>query len=368
MQFSQEFGWGLLGCGRFGRFCLEAIRSAPAGQLPVRPVAVADQDPALAQSLASELGLEACTPEQLLAHPEVAIVHVATPPWTHAALTRQALEAGRHVLCEKPLGLGLAEVDELVELASHSGRILAVNHLLRYNELLVTVKRILGECLLGQPIRAFLENYAEDEQLPPEHWFWNSDQSGGIFIEHGVHFFDLQRWWFGEGQILAAVTEERQPGQVDRYFSLTRHAGGVLSTCYHGFDQPRRLDRADHRILCERGDLRISGWIPERLEVNGICSDEQLSALQALTVWDQMEVVERFYGEDRRCRGRGNDYLVDLRFRASKELTQPKPELYASMFLSLLCDQFGNPNPRLSALDAREAVSLAEAATRIARA
>ena len=53
------------------------------------------------------------------------------------------------------------------------------------------------------PARHF-ENYASDENLPPEHWFWDRSKSGGIFIEHGVHFFDLFAGWLGPGTVAAA--------------------------------------------------------------------------------------------------------------------------------------------------------------------
>jgi predicted dehydrogenase len=48
-------------------------------------------------------------------------------------------------------------------------------------------------------------NEAGDEGLGPEHWFWDRDTSGGIFVEHGVHFFDLVASWLGAGHVVAAV-------------------------------------------------------------------------------------------------------------------------------------------------------------------
>lgn len=314
--------YGLIGCGRFGQFCLEALRS------PFEPVAAADLDP----SLAARTGLPGGSPGELLARPEVEMVHIATPPWTHYELTRAALLAGKHVLCEKPLALTLEQAEELVTLASEKRLRLAVNHLLRYSELLQAVKRILDSEVLGKPLHAFFENYAQNEHLPPDHWFWDPERSGGIFIEHGVHFFDLHRWWFGPGQVLASVL---QPQQVS---CLALH-GEVNVHSYHGFTQPARLDRADHRIVCERGDLRIAGWIPETLEVHG------LADLSGVCPWTSLSVHD---GET----------------RARWQLSEEKAARYAEMFRMLLRDQFASTSmPRLSATDALEAVRVACQAT-----
>lgn len=324
--------YGLIGCGRFGQFCLEALANHP----QVRPLAVADEDPEAAQRMAAAFGLEACSPAELLQR--VDLVHIATPPATHFELARQALEAGLAVLCEKPLALSVADCDQLLALARAP---LGANHLLRFNPLVGLVEQILASDVLGQPLHAFFENYAQDEHLGPQHWFWNRRLSGGILLEHAVHFFDLHRLWFGSGEVLHAVAQTR-PGsdQQDRVLSLARH-GQVLVTSYHGFDQPARLDRADHRILCQRGQLELVGWIPMELRATGLTPDQvhSLSALPGLTP---------------RC---GHDQLV-------WRLEMDRSELYASMFCSLVSDLLG-PR-RLTAEDAREAVRLGQAAARLA--
>ncbi|MGE0495480.1 MAG: Gfo/Idh/MocA family protein [Vulcanimicrobiota bacterium] len=329
MQLSS---YGLIGCGRFGQFCVQAL----ANHSHVRPLAVADGDAEAAQRLAAAFGLQACSPAELLQR--VDLVHIATPPATHFELARQALEAGVAVLCEKPLALSVADCDQLLALARAP---LGANHLLRFNPLVGLVEQILASGVLGQPLHAFFENYAQDEHLGPQHWFWDRSLSGGIFLEHAVHFFDLHRLWFGPGEILQAVAQTR-PGtdQQDRVFSLARH-GQVLVTSYHGFDQPARLDRADHRILCQRGQLELLGWIPMKLRATGLTPDQ----IQSLTALAKLPPQA------------SDDQLV-------WRLEVDRSELYASMFCSLVSDLLG-PR-RLTAEDAREAVRLSEAATRTA--
>ncbi len=132
-------------------------------------------------------------------------------------------------MCEKPLALSCSQADILVRTASETGRLLTVNHMLRYSPLLEFAKAVVEEQLLGEPRHAFFENYAGDEQLSPMHWFWDRRRSGGIFLEHTVHFFDLHDWWFGSGEVLAAHAETR-PGteQQDRVWCQARYEGGTL--------------------------------------------------------------------------------------------------------------------------------------------
>jgi predicted dehydrogenase len=365
----RQWTYGLIGCGRFGSFCLESLR----GWERLRPSAAADVICSLAEEVAGKFSLSACaTTQELLGRPEVDLILISTPPETHHSLTLQALQAGKHVICEKPLALTLEQADELIRAAAAAGRLLAVNHVLRYSPLFETAERIIQERILGEPLHYFFENYAEDERLPRDHWFWESSKSGGIFIEHGVHFFDLYHWWFGRGEVLAAHAETR-PGtnQVDRVWCALRHQNGVLGHHYHGFDQPVRLDRADHRIVFERGELAVFGWIPMELRLRGIVNDEQEQRLRQICRECETVVVQRYENSEQYCRGRGNDYRVTVRIEMTQSLKQDKGLIYGEMIKSLLDDQLRlleEPGhiPRLQIEDARQALATAVEATDIA--
>ncbi|MFQ6048112.1 MAG: Gfo/Idh/MocA family protein, partial [Phycisphaerae bacterium] len=263
---------------------------------------------------------------------------------------------------------------ELVEAARSRGVWLAVNHLLRHSGLLGTVKRLIDSGLLGEPLRAVLENYAEDERVPADHWFWDERKSGGIFIEHGVHFFDLYRWWFGRGSVLAARLH-RRPGtaQADRAWCVVEYDNGVVGQFYHGFDQTYRLDRAEHRIVFERGDVRVIGWVPMELQVYGIVDDRQRQELQALCSQANLELLEHYGPQQQLCHGRGKTYRVTCRLLLRQVLpAERRGQVYSEMFESLLGDQLERlederHRPAVTAEDAREAVGLAAAATDLAR-
>ena len=139
--------------------------------------------------------------------------HATTSTWSTSPRPRSciipqamaALRAGKHVICEKPLAMTVAQADEMIAEAHRHDRLLVANLMQRYNPVSDAVGRLVEAKVLGEPLHGSFENYASDENLGPGHWFWDRSKSGGIFIEHGVHFFDLFAGWLGPGRVVAAA-------------------------------------------------------------------------------------------------------------------------------------------------------------------
>jgi len=360
-------GYGLIGCGGFGEFCLQAVGDV-AG---LRAVAVADVVRAAADRLASPFGLAAhYDPADLSARDDVQLVHVATPPSSHHELVLAAVRAGKHVLCEKPLAMNISQADEMLRAAAKAGRIVPVNFVLRYNEVTEAVRRIIDSGALGKVLSARLTNCAGDTKLGPDHWFWDKSISGGIFIEHGVHFFDLYSYWLGSAEMLAAHTERREgTGQEDRVMCLMRHDSGAVTSHYHGFDQIAPLDRTDHRLVCELGDIRVEGWIPLTVEVNAAVDDERQEKLAACCDGAEIETLAD-YG-DEQVMGRGKEHHVTRRVRMRWTPNADMQAVYADSFRALLADQIAyirdrSHRRRITEANGRDAVALAEAAVKLA--
>jgi len=333
----QSFGYALIGCGAFGQFCLEQYEAMD----ELRKVAVADVQPETAHAVAERFGVEACrSPEALFARDDVDIVHVATPPYTHKDLVLNALHADKHVLCEKPLAIDLNDARELVDAARERGRVLAVNLIMRYNPLCETVKRIVDEQLLGEPLHGFFENYAKDEPLPPDHWFWKPESSGGIFVEHGVHFFDLFEWWLGSGEVVAAQECARPGTGIIEQVNCTAVYGSALVNFYHGFHQATRMDRQELRLVFERGSIRLFEWVPTRIEIDCIATRDTAGALDQMIENVRKEAaIETYSGPDRNVTSRHKSYEVDGRYVIEADVGMTKPELYGHTLCGLLADQ-----------------------------
>lgn len=335
-----SLGYGLIGCGAFGRFCATQYASLPGLAL----VAVADTNRSLAEQTARDFGVPALDVETLLSLPEVDLVHIATPPGTHLDLALSAIQAGKHVLCEKPLALDLASARKMIDAAQARGRILAVNLIMRYNPLAEAVHQILEEKLLGETLHGTFENLAQDETLGPDHWFWTPSASGGIFIEHAVHFFDLFEWWLGPGRVVAAQQGRRPDNKsiVEHVGSTSVHGSGTWVNQYHGFHQAGRMDRQEFRIVCERGDLLLREWVPTQLTVDGLMDEETLARIQELVPHSTTELVERYTDSTRMVRSRHKAYAVDGRWTVSGNTGMEKPALYGFVVRSLMSDQLAS--------------------------
>jgi predicted dehydrogenase len=329
--------YGLIGCGGFGRFCLkEYLRMEE-----VVCVAVADHQPDLARKTGEALQVHACaSPKELLDRTDIDLVHLATPPFTHAGLATAALESGFHVLCEKPLAITMIDAERLARLAAVQGRVLAVNLVMRYNPLCRAVKNLVESRVLGDPLHALLVNAAQDETLARDHWFWDRERSGGIFIEHGVHFFDLFEWWFGPGEVLSA-DQILRPGAdfIDQVHCSVRFGASTLATFYHGFHQMLRRDQQEWLIVFEQGTLRMHEWVPTRLELDASLSEAGLEALVALLPGARVEIVERYGDSEHHATSRHRQRRVDLRVKVTDEPGLPKSDLYGQMLRDLLRDQ-----------------------------
>ena len=367
---AQPFGYGLIGCGMFGQFCLRQYTSMDG----LRPVAAADVQPEAARAVADRFGVEACdSPETLLERDDVDIVHIATPPFTHKDIVMAALRAGKHVLCEKPLAIDLDDAREMVEVAREAGRVLALNLIMRYNPISETVKHIIDKRLLGEPLHGFFENYAKDEPLPPDHWFWQRDKSGGIFIEHGIHFFDLFAWWLGPGRVVSAQETLRPDTAIVEQVNCTASYGDVLVNFYHGFHQAARMDRQEMRLLFERGTVRLFEWVPTQIEIDCIATKETQTALKAvLQRIEAVDAVETYTGIARKVVSRHKSYEVDGRYLIRADVGMAKPDLYGHVLRCLRSDQLaaiGDPGHtrRVTEENGLTSLDMAAAATELAR-
>ncbi|MGN6725967.1 MAG: Gfo/Idh/MocA family protein [Tepidisphaeraceae bacterium] len=368
---ANPLGYALVGAGSFGNFCLQQYRTLPA----IRCVGVFDFNADATRKTAGDFSIKAYdSMESLLADPEVQLLHLATPPYTHAELAATALRAGKHVLCEKPLALTVDDGRRMIELARERDRVLAVNLIMRYDPLNRIVDEILKQKLLGEVIAGGLLNLARDNQLSPKHWFWDPAKSGGIFVEHAVHFFDLFEMWLGPGQVRTAIQSTR-PGNaeiVEQVRCVTEYAGGVLVEQYHGFHQPEQMDRQELRIICERGDLLLRGWLTESIEIDALLTSTQVDRIKELVAGYSTSIASTS-SADRTIAARHKMWDADGRYRIGARLPFSKLELYGNVIRDLMADQAAYANdashPRvITEANGLRSLELAARATELARA
>src|SRR5437868_6960173 len=327
---------GVIGCGGFGLFALQQFIQVPG----VKLVSMAGTHRPAALAAAARFGVENVDDiGGLLRRADVDVVYIATPPFLHHPQALAALEAGKHVIVEKPLALTVGQADELIAAARRRDRLLVANLMQRYNPLFDAVRRLVEARVLGEVLHGSFENYASDENLPVGHWFWDRGKSGGIFVEHGVHFFDLFAGWLGPGRVEAAQVGVRAGTAIEEHVHATVRHGAALVNFYHGFHQAGRMDRQELRLVFERGDATLSDWVPTRARVHALVDERQTRELCDLFPGARLDVAVSYGGPDRACRGRGKDMdayqMIDLSFGDG----QAKSPLYGRLLRSLMADQ-----------------------------
>ena len=182
--------YGIIGLGRMAtRGHLPALRTVAEAKI----VAVADVNADALQSATTDLPEAAAYMDyhELLEDPNVEAVVVATPNGFHAEQAVAALDAGRHVLCEKPLGIDLTECEAILAAQDRSGKLLQVGHELRYATVFQAAKEKLDAGLIGR-IQMMLFHEFRGPLVPG----WRQTaETGGIMLEKNSHFFDLFNWF-----------------------------------------------------------------------------------------------------------------------------------------------------------------------------
>jgi len=327
---------GIVGCGGFGLFALQQFTQVPG----VTFVGLAGTHRPASVAAAARFGVENVEDaNEMFRRDDVDLVYIATPPFLHYPQALAALNAGKHVIVEKPLALTVAQADELVAVARRRDRLLVANLMQRYNPLVAAVGRLVAARVLGEVLHGTFENYASDENLPADHWFWDRGKSGGIFVEHGVHFFDLFAGWLGAGRVEAAQVGVRPGTAIEEHVHATVRYGDALVNFYHGFHQAGRMDRQELRLVFERGDVTLFDWVPTRARIHALVDERQTRELCALFPGARLDVAASYGGNDRACRGRGKGIdayqVVDLSFGDGAA----KSPLYGQLLRAVMQDQ-----------------------------
>jgi predicted dehydrogenase len=188
----KKFKIGVIGVGFIGPAHMEAIR-----RQGHEVVALAESDQETAEKAAERLMVSKAYGDyhDLLADPEIDIVHVASPNYLHFEHSKNALEAGKHVICEKPLAMTAEESEKLVELAEETNLVNAVNFNLRYYPLIQDAKARLEDGELGDRIYIIQGSYLQDWLLLETDWNWRLEpELGGdlrAIADIGSHWMDL---------------------------------------------------------------------------------------------------------------------------------------------------------------------------------
>ena len=330
---------GIIGAGGFAAFASKSFIKIDG----VNIIGVTDLNKTAAEKLAKEMNATVYHDiDELLKADKIDLVYIATPPFLHYEQSKAALLAGKHVICEKPAALKTREAEELASLAKEKNLLYVVNLMQRYNPVYIITDQIIKENIFGDFLHGYFENYASDEALTENHWFWDATKSGGIFIEHGVHFFDMFSGWFGEGILLNAIQQQKtgkDSGVTDRVHATVKYGDGIVNF-YHGFNQPKILDRQKLRLQFERGDITLYEWVPVKMKIHGIVTEEQIAQLKKILAnFSSLNIIET-EPESKKVRGNFKELYFDKAITIKCGDISDKMKRYEEIIIAMLIDQW----------------------------
>jgi predicted dehydrogenase len=268
MHSGPELGVAMVGLGRFGSKRIQALGADRRARLCV----VADVLAGRAHSVAQELGCEHTENwERAVTWPGVEIVVVSTPTQALSQIAAAAVEAGKHVLVEKPFGRNAGEVWPIVAAAERKGLCLQVGYNHRYHPALAKAHALLEEgaigrlhflrCVYGHGGRS---GYEQEWRTQPE------SSGGGQLLDQGVHALDLFRWFAGGfTQVKACATTAFWPiaPLEDNIFAVLEAANGSVASLHASWTQWKATFLFE--VSGEEGYLSVQGlggsYGPERL-------------------------------------------------------------------------------------------------------
>ncbi len=132
-------------------------------------------------------------------------------------------------------------------------------------------------------------NFASKEGLGPDHWFWDERKSGGVLLEHGVHFYHLFSWLLDD-EPEPIVTFGHEPFEAWSIVRFPKH--DALGEFYHCFDKPASLERNFGGIAFERCYATFEGWLPLKIRVEQV-KGTAIVAEERGVPWDKTEIYRR---------------------------------------------------------------------------
>ena len=263
-----NLNFAIIGCGRIAQRHAQHIKKQ--GNL----TAVCDIYEARAQALAKEYNTKAYTSiDELLNHEsDLDVVAICTPNGLHAEHTIKALNAGNHVLVEKPMALSVYDSGEMIKAAERANKRLFVVKQNRFNPPVQKVKELIDNKELGQIFSVQLNCFwnRNDNYYQGSEWKGSKNLDGGTLFTQFSHFIDLLYWFFGDVKEAKSIYKNFSHDHVvdfeDTGVSILRFHSGMLGTINFTINAYRKNMEGSITIFAEKGTIKIGGQYLNELE------------------------------------------------------------------------------------------------------
>jgi predicted dehydrogenase len=198
--------------------------------------------------------------DEALADPAVNAVYIATPVFLHAPQTIQSLQAGKHVLCEKPMAMNEGESRSMIKAAEETGRTLGVSYYRRTYPKLQRAKQLIEAGAIGKPVIAELTNHGWlDEKLSQRNWLIDPAKAGGgPLYDIACHRIDVLNYLFGQplratGYLSNAVHHYAVEDNATVMIDYAGGVRGVVDVRWHS-----KVKRDECRIRGTDGEMELT--------------------------------------------------------------------------------------------------------------
>jgi UDP-N-acetyl-2-amino-2-deoxyglucuronate dehydrogenase len=263
--------FAIVGCGRIAQRHAEHISKR--GKL----IAVCDIDSEKANGLASAYGSMAYTDfsEMLKQESAIDVVAVCSPNGLHAIHSIEALKAGYHVLCEKPMGLTVQECGEMIQAAERSNKRLFAIKQNRYNPPVAAVKEAIDAGKLGKVLSIQLSCFwNRNSDYYANSWKGTKEIDGGTLFTQFSHFVDLLYWLIGDVDEVAAIMDNfAHQGIIefeDTGVVILKFTNGAIGTINYTVNSFQKNMEGSLTIFGEKGTVKIGGQYLNELEYQNI--------------------------------------------------------------------------------------------------
>lgn len=256
--------FGIIGCGGI------ADRRTIPGMIEsdkVKIISVEDISEELAVKVAKKYGVENyyTNEDELLCNTEVESVYIGTPVYAHGEQVRKAADAGKHILCEKPLAKTIKETEKIIEYCYKRAVTLQIGFMMRYHGYHIKAKEIIEKGELGHPVmgRGQLTCW-----YPPMEGAWRQDPEkggGGSLMDMAIHTVDILRYFFGEVGAVTSFngTETHGYPVEDSGVILLKFKNGAYGVCDSFFNVPDEAAKGVLEVYGTKGSLLAEGTISQ---------------------------------------------------------------------------------------------------------
>jgi len=298
----KKLGVAIIGCGSIHKVHADAISKSESAHL----VCVADVVEERAQATASQYNCEWYSDyRKVLENDSVDVVHICTPHYLHAPMAVEAMNAGKHVLVEKPVAIHFDEVWKMISSRDKNNRYIGICFQNRFNPSSVKAKEMIDSGELGpvMGIKGIVTWHRDESYYTQSDWKGRfATEGGGVLINQSIHTIDLMQWLAGgvkavrgsvSTRLLGNVIEVEDTAEATMYFNNDAVGIFYATNCYT-FDSPVEIE-----VHCEKARLRLYNdkLIVEKQDGSSYVVDEDTGNTKYKSYWGKSHglLIENFY-------------------------------------------------------------------------